>query len=1168
MEHRPIFFDHTGKRWKRILRFSSLLALVISIVGAAFSFSIMAVPMSPLRVSSDSYIHRFIPRLESHEEAARRFVAHKESRKVKEEIARENDLHAHKRHTVGAGETYSTTVGFYVNWDPGSLASLRRHIDKLTYIMPEWLTLNKGLRAGSDKKLYSSRFIEKTDSDVKRLSATHKVPIIPMIDNFDSDTKTWDWPRLRKLLIDTDAQQQLAEDLRDELKDQHYAGINLDFEFSPTPGMTKKEQDDAKNLLYEKMPKFVRLLKQYFAPEKLLVTQDLLASDLTMNYESLGDIDDLLIVMFYDQHWATGEPGPIASQAWIENIAEKVFQRVDGHKVILGLANYCYDWPVKYDKNGNLKAAGPAQAIGLGPALAIARDAQTKVLMDDKDLNPHFYYHSDKDDSDHVAYMLDAITAYNALIALKGYEPCGAALWVLGREDPSIWSFFSDDRLGQPVKKERLEKLNYVSEVNDEGNGDILEVVEQPSPGIRKLQIDSDGLIRSEDYTEYPSPYLIRQTGYHTNEVALTFDDGPDPKFTPQILRILRKNGIKATFFVIGSNAERYPELVRECWQSGNEIGNHTFSHPHISEVGKLRAELEVNSTQRIIEALTGHSSRLFRPPFGEGSDSNVETSQDADLLVRTQNLGYVTVGMEIDPKDYERPNDKLIVDSVCRSLPPVKYRRIAAGNNEADSVLANGAKGSVILLHDSGGDRSHTVKALPLIIKDLKQRGYKFVTVSQLIPDTPWNRIFPSVAQNQLAITGLDQWIFEISFAVSRVLQIIFFISILLGVLRLVVITPLALSQSRQSKKLPKELKDYAPPVTVLIPAYNEGKVVCRTIQAVLDSDYPSSIRVLVIDDGSTDDTAEIVSSSYANDDRVTLIRKENGGKASALNLGIEKSDTEVLVCLDADTVFDRNAIARLARHFADPRVGAVAGNVKVGNRNNPLTTWQSLEYITSQNFDRRAYAAFNAVSVVPGAVGAWRRSAVLKVGGYHNNTLAEDADLTFRLQVQGWHIRTENDALAYTEVPDTVMTLAKQRFRWAYGILQSLWKHRKSMFKPSGGAFSMFVMPSMWVYNIFFQAFSPIVDIMVVISLFSGGLLQVLSYYAAFFVLDFIGAAIAFQLDHEDPKQLIWLFWQRLFYRQFMYYIIICSIIAALRGAAVGWGKLQRKATATLPE
>ena len=277
--------------------------------------------------------------------------------------------------------------------------------------------------------------------------------------------------------------------------------------------------------------------------------------------------------------------------------------------------------------------------------------------------------------------------------------------------------------------------------------------------------------------------------------------------------------------------------------------------------------------------------------------------------------------------------------------------------------------------------------------------------------------------------------------------------------------------------------------------------------------------------------------------------------------------STSEIVVCMDADTVFTKDTIRTLVRQFKDSRVGAIAGNVKVGNRLNALTIWQSLEYITIQNFDRGAYSVLHSVPVVPGAVGAWRRSAVLEAGGFESNIFAEDTDMTFKIRLLGYQTIADNDALAYTEAPDSVAALAKQRFRWAFGITQALWKHRNKLFKPKYGAFSMLVMPSMWLFNIFFQAIAPIVDITVILSIFSGQFEIVLFYTALLFVLDFVTSLLALKLDNEKVSQISWLFWQRFFYRQFMYVIIVKALFTAIKGGAVVWGKLQRKATNLLP-
>jgi cellulose synthase/poly-beta-1,6-N-acetylglucosamine synthase-like glycosyltransferase len=370
-----------------------------------------------------------------------------------------------------------------------------------------------------------------------------------------------------------------------------------------------------------------------------------------------------------------------------------------------------------------------------------------------------------------------------------------------------------------------------------------------------------------------------------------------------------------------------------------------------------------------------------------------------------------------------------------------------------------------------------------------------------------------------------------------------------------------------------------------VVIAAFNEQPVIARTIRAVLRNHY-EPLDIIVVDDGSSDGTHDEVLRHFGDNPAVRVLRQENAGKSAALNRGIAMATGEIIIALDADTVFTKDTIERLVRHFADPRVGAVAGNVKVGNRINPLTYWQSIEYVTSQNLDRRAYAAINSVSVVPGAVGAWRREAILQAGGYSSDTMAEDMDLTWRIRRIGWRIDNEAAAIGYTEVPDTFRTLYKQRFRWAFGTLQSLWKHRRAIGRY--GWFGRLMLPSLWLFQIAFQAISPLVDLQIVWALGKvvaylaafglnrdwqplpnamASLYLVAFMYAFFFVVELIGALVAFKLDHEKPKVLLWLFWQRFLYRQLMYAVLLKSLKTAISGIRAGWGKLERKGTVAEP-
>jgi cellulose synthase/poly-beta-1,6-N-acetylglucosamine synthase-like glycosyltransferase len=364
---------------------------------------------------------------------------------------------------------------------------------------------------------------------------------------------------------------------------------------------------------------------------------------------------------------------------------------------------------------------------------------------------------------------------------------------------------------------------------------------------------------------------------------------------------------------------------------------------------------------------------------------------------------------------------------------------------------------------------------------------------------------------------------------------------------------------------------------VSVLIPAFNEAKVIAASVRRILASTH-RKVRIIVIDDGSTDGTSDVVRTSFAGDQRVSLVTTQNGGKARAINLGLAHADGDIIVVLDADTQFEPQTISRLVRWFVDPTVGAVAGNAKVGNRLNMLTRWQALEYVTAQNLERRALATLGCITVVPGAVGAWRREAVVKLGGFPSNTLAEDQDLTIMVQRAGYKALFDQQAIAWTEAPDTMNGLAKQRFRWAFGTLQCLWKHRRVNLNPRYGALGLVAMPQVWMFQIALALLSPLIDLALIYQILrtltdylqhgeqfnSSNLMITATYYAVFMAVDLTAAVIAFLLEKKEDRSLLWwLVLQRFGYRQIMYYVVAKSVLRALQGRLVGWGKLERKAT-----
>ena len=668
------------------------------------------------------------------------------------------------------------------------------------------------------------------------------------------------------------------------------------------------------------------------------------------------------------------------------------------------------------------------------------------------------------------------------------------------------------------------------------------------------------GMVTMEKYTAFPRRMLFAGVETRQGLIALTFDDGPDPVWTPRILDILKREHVLATFFIIGESGQSNPSLVRRIVDEGHDLGNHTFTHPNLGQIPGKITDLELNATQRLIESLTGRSTTLFRAPYF--GDAEPTTPDEVEPAARAGRLGYLTVGLHIDPDDWEQPGTDAIL------------RRTIEGATSADPDQ----KGNVVLLHDGGGDRSQTVEALPRIINELRARGFRFVAVSELAGISR-DQAMPPVPSGEGFYGQANKITFSLLSVASWSLHWIFLAGIVLGLFRIIFIGGLALAQWRRARyrEATPESNSYDPFVSIIVPAYNEEKVIGRTIESLLQSTY-REFEIVVVDDGSPDRTSEVVREQFTSEPRVRLFTKENAGKAEALNFSLRVSKGEIIVGLDADTIFSAETIGVLVQRFIDPQIGAVAGNAKVGNRINIVTRWQALEYITAQNMDRRAFASLNCITVVPGAVGAWRRALVEAAGGFISDTLAEDQDLTLRVRRLGFKIGYEENAIAWTEAPDTVRSLARQRFRWSFGTLQCMWKHRDALLQPRSGTLGMIAMPNVWIFQILFPLVSPVMDLMLVWTLIGAGLerlghpdeyamtnlKQIIFYYGLFLTLDWLAAAFAFVLERREQWNLLWwLFLQRFCYRQVMYYVMIKSVATAARGTLVSWGKLERKAT-----
>ena len=1163
---KPVFSNAGGRRGQYFSYISILLATIVTVLLTFFVVSVLINPFLPLirlkpvaTLPQQSDLQSHVPELPA---SKREVLARQTGDKAKREKGTREEIEARRREDanleraareelVRAGKSpvvVSTphegtplAVGFYVNWDDSSLASLTQNYKSLDWVIPEWIRLS------GDEKEPLVLDIDKGAQDALDFLARNKpdMPVIPLLQNYKNEQ--WNSDILVRSISTEEQRQNLIAALLMSIEKYNFGGITIDIEEVPPSSQTD-------------LFVFMKELRAAFKPRGLILAQAVPFDNPDWNYKAYAGVTDYLMLMAYDEHFSTGEPGPIAGQEWYESILKKRMAELSPNKTIVCFGNYGYNWA--NDKK-------EAETVSFQESLLTAKeslDSPTEIKFDPVSKNPYLQYDED-DGKHHSLWFLDASTAYNQIKAARAYKPAGFALWRLGSEDPSLWKVFGSG--DKQVSVDDLRDIKYGYDVDFVGTGEILQVIAEPTDGVRDITVGPAGDIVDQTYQQIPSSYVIQRTGDKVGKIVLTFDDGPDPVWTPKILDILKQENVKATFFIVGQNGQTNPDLVKRIFAEGHEIGNHSFTHPNLAEVPRQVVDLELNATQRLIESLTGHSTRLFRAPYF--GDAEPRTPAEIDPTVQAQNLGYISIGLHLDPDDWKLINDDGSPHTADEMVTDILTQTAIKTPEE---------RGNIVLLHDSGGDRSATVEALPKLIHELRSRGYQFTNLAELANMTP-DEAMPPIPEDQSFYSRTDAYVFYGISVAGWLMKWIFLLGIILGLGRMAVIGMLACAQYIRSRR--REIdhfgERYQPVVSVVVPAFNESKVIIRTIESLLASDYPN-FEILVVDDGSTDGTYHLTNETFGGDPRVSVFTKENGGKAEALNFGWQKANGEVIIALDADTLFTPQTIAALAHRFADANIGAIAGNAKVGNRINIVTKWQALEYVTSQNFDRRAFASLNCITVVPGSVGAWRRSVLEEIGGFSSETLAEDQDLTIQVRKLGYNIGYEEGAIGLTEAPDSLRNLAKQRFRWSYGTLQCMWKHKNALLNPRYGTLGFVAMPNVWIFQVFFPLISPIMDLMFVWTLVGAligylehqqeyahtptNLNQVLFYYSLFLAVDWFGAFAAFLMEKgEDKKLLGWLLIQRFGYRQVMYWVMCKSVYKAIHGAVVGWGKLERKAT-----
>jgi cellulose synthase/poly-beta-1,6-N-acetylglucosamine synthase-like glycosyltransferase/peptidoglycan/xylan/chitin deacetylase (PgdA/CDA1 family) len=626
-----------------------------------------------------------------------------------------------------------------------------------------------------------------------------------------------------------------------------------------------------------------------------------------------------------------------------------------------------------------------------------------------------------------------------------------------------------------------------------------------------------------------------RELPAHT--VALTFDDGPDRRCTPQILAVLGRERVPATFFAIGSRVVQNPGLVRRELAAGDEVGSHTFTHANLTNVPAWQESLELSLAQDAIAGATGRHTELLRPPYS--SEAAAVTRHDLPSIQRAVDAGYLVVLADRDTEDWRRPGWQTIVNN----------------------ALPSGGQGVIIMFHDGGGDRSQTVQALPRVIDALRADGYRFTTVTGGVGLAPLAADRPVSAPGQLQGVALV-WTLRVSAILGSLVEWVVLPLGALALLRTLAMLALARHRSRRPR-LPKA--GYQPAVTVVVPAYNEVVNIAATVRSLAANDYPG-VEVVVVDDGSTDGTAEVVARLGLSN--VRLVSQPNAGKATALNSGIAASTSDVVVLVDGDTVAGADTVFRLVQPLADPRVGAVAGNTKVGNRQGLLGRWQHLEYVVAFNLDRRMFDVFGCITTVPGAVGAFRRDVLNQAGGVSTDTLAEDTDLTMAVQRAGYQTVYAPDAVAWTEAPQTIGDLWRQRYRWCYGTMQAIWKHRGAVCEHgTAGRLGRIGLPLLVVFQVLFPLLSPALDLFAVFGLIFLDPFRVAAAWAGFLLLQLFTCLYGLRLDGERLRAVWVLPLQQFVYRQVMYLVVIQSAISALSGVRLRWHKLQRSGHLSIP-
>ena len=929
-KHKQIFYDPSGNRWKLSIFASSVITMLVVVILA------VGIP-SGIAIAS-----------------------------IQDQGTKS------KTQPILKPATNIKNTAFFTTNTEKSFISLKENSKNINNLVLPWLEIKKidgKIKTNLLDHPYSKlvdEVIEKSNHDINKLLLLSDTDYIkPLYEN------RYNGNVLKELINKPELQNDFITSLNQAFKTGNYKGLIVEI------------QEDTIGKKYDQYQQFLNKLsinlldKNLVMDTKVNIFDDPKIIEIDKKFSNTVILESYQELVFNKNPAAAVDPNSYQSKANLQPIQtdfeqlNKVLSAFPDIKYSIAIPTQSIDLYLYND------VPGWHGQLSFGEVGEIIKKYNPEIKYSSLSGLSSFQYKDDKN-QEHKVLVNDATTTYNLLYNSKSLykQPVSIDLENIGYEEPSTWQIIqsNDNTANKEVLKN---KLQFETEIDVIGAGVINVLKKNPDYGTREIQFVGDKIIDVK-VSKLPNKAIVSKTGYKNGYIALTFDDGPDPKYTPQILDILKENNIKASFFVLGSNVLDHPELAQRILNEGHLLENHTYTHARLKNAGSQELIDEVESTQNSIKEITNTVPKYFRTPYNDFG--NYETNAELQPLRTLDFLNIKTAESDLDSHDYDTQEVSQILNF------------IKTGFDEKNS--------SQLLFHDSGGfTREGTVKVLPEVIKFLKEKNLKFVTVEELDKVSQSN-VKSSFENVKAATFGFPKLFFmNLVNKSDLIFRLLLFVATTLGVVRFIVLLiGLFKYFSRKKVQFSKiEQLENQPGVSVLIPCYNEEKVVCNTIDSILNSDY-TNLEVVIIDDCSTDGSLGLIQSEYGKNPRVTILTKANGGKAEALNFGIQQAKYDFLVSMDADTMFLHDTVSRMVVHFSDPKVGGVAGFVEIGNdyfyqkahgesnstkaKFNWLTTCQRLEYIFGQNFDKQAYDGLGCVIVVPGAIGAWRKQVILDVG------------------------------------------------------------------------------------------------------------------------------------------------------------------------------------------